>query len=282
MYDMEELLPIVGKLAEKYTGIDSTSITYEKAEQLMEAVLYCIREAEDEKPYSLATGERVSAQEMYRFGKAAVERKVQEALGLYHEILPEFSSYGNLCLKETFLNGLPEFFRWYDIEFDPQNTILTLDYSVLRELASYTGIDKIYEFLVCIRLEQRFLRVFPEDYVKGVLRQYYGKETDMVDNICEIFLLAVAGHVLIGKSLVEKLQEADYQKLWYYLQKTDMAEVADRLRELVGKLVERYCENSGELLEYLTGTLNSVAVRLKNTSVYGELSPYPACTVTIF
>lgn len=138
MYDMEELLPIVGKLAEKYTGIDSTSITYEKAEQLMEAVLYCIREAEDEKPYSLATGERVSAQEMYRFGKAAVERKVQEALGLYHEILPEFSSYGNLCLKETFLNGLPEFFRWYDIEFDPQNTILTLDYSVLRELASYT------------------------------------------------------------------------------------------------------------------------------------------------
>ena len=50
-----------------------------------------------------------------------------------------------------------------------------------------------------------------------------------------------------------------------------MAEVADRLRELVGKLVERYCENSGELLEYLTGTLNSVAVRLKNTSVYGEL-----------
>lgn len=33
-YEMEELVPIVGKLAEKYTSHESTSITYEKAEQL--------------------------------------------------------------------------------------------------------------------------------------------------------------------------------------------------------------------------------------------------------
>ena len=31
-YEMEELVPIVGKLAEKYTGYESTSITYEKAD----------------------------------------------------------------------------------------------------------------------------------------------------------------------------------------------------------------------------------------------------------
>lgn len=41
-YTMEELVPVVGKLAEKYTAYESTSITYEKAEQLMGAVLYCI------------------------------------------------------------------------------------------------------------------------------------------------------------------------------------------------------------------------------------------------
>ena len=41
-YEMEELVPLVGKLEEKYTGHESTSITYEKAEQLMEAVIYCI------------------------------------------------------------------------------------------------------------------------------------------------------------------------------------------------------------------------------------------------
>jgi hypothetical protein len=34
-YKMEELVPIVGELAEKYTTFESTSISYEKAEQLM-------------------------------------------------------------------------------------------------------------------------------------------------------------------------------------------------------------------------------------------------------
>ena len=38
-YEMEELVPIVGKLAEKYTAFESTSVSYEKAEQLMGAVL---------------------------------------------------------------------------------------------------------------------------------------------------------------------------------------------------------------------------------------------------
>ena len=46
---MEELVPIVGKLAEKYTSFESTSISYEKAEQLMGAVLYSIHEWEAEE-----------------------------------------------------------------------------------------------------------------------------------------------------------------------------------------------------------------------------------------
>ena len=47
-YDMEELIPLVARLAEKYTGFESSSISYERAQQLMEAVLYCIREYKGE------------------------------------------------------------------------------------------------------------------------------------------------------------------------------------------------------------------------------------------
>ena len=43
-YTMEELLPVVAALTAKYTGNESTSVTYEKAEQLMGAVVYCIQE----------------------------------------------------------------------------------------------------------------------------------------------------------------------------------------------------------------------------------------------
>ncbi len=41
---MEELLPLMEELTKKYTSGESTSVTYEKAQELMEAVLYCIWE----------------------------------------------------------------------------------------------------------------------------------------------------------------------------------------------------------------------------------------------
>lgn len=61
-YTMEELVPIVGKLAEKYTTYESTSIAHEKAGQLMEAVLYCIRELEQDGDNFAISTDRISAQ----------------------------------------------------------------------------------------------------------------------------------------------------------------------------------------------------------------------------
>ena len=63
-YKMEELIPVVSRLAEKYTAFEDSSVTYEKAEQLMEAVLYCIRELERSDENLIAVGKELcSAQQ---------------------------------------------------------------------------------------------------------------------------------------------------------------------------------------------------------------------------
>lgn len=205
-YKMEELMPIVGKLAQRYTAGESTSVTYEKAEQLMGAVLYCIREqayAEHENErYGSGSGseacgaafmrsesisvrqEKLSARQAYERGLACVEKKVREALSLYNELMLRFDSYGNQCLHETLVKGMPEFFKWYDMHFAPQDTILTLDYPVLQDLSVYTGIDRIYEYLLCIEKEQVFLRTFPRNDVIDALTRYNPAYEDMIDNVC--------------------------------------------------------------------------------------------------
>lgn len=224
-YTMEELIPIAGELVEKYTAFESTSVTYEKAEQLMGAVLYCIHEAEltagsvwanaggdgagDEQANAgedAADSARVyaggdmaggavsvsakglTARQAYEAGTALVEKKVRKALAMYNEMMPGFSDYGNICLYDTVVKGLPEFFKWYDIKFNPQDTILTLDYPVTGNLSEYTGIDRIYEYLKRIRMEQEFLHTYPENYVRSVLREYCGEYEEMVENIYEVFV----------------------------------------------------------------------------------------------
>lgn len=265
-YEMEELLPIAGRLAKRYTGTDSTSISYEKAEQLMEAVLYCMQEAEL-GTFAAAAVQGTSARQIYEAGKAAVERKVKAALELYHKLLPEFCDYGSPYLADTVLKGLPEFFRWYDVEFDPQNTLLTLDYPVLRDLSFCTGIDRIYEFLVCIDIEQEFLRAFPRGMVKKLLHSRYGELEDMADNLCEGIMLVMAEHILAQKPLGEgRLLEEDYLFMKGCLGKMGLTDVKNRLGEAVKKFTEAYCENSGVLFAYLENAVNNAAVRLKNST----------------
>ena len=216
---MEEIMPIVAKLTERYTAGDSTSVTYEKAEQLMGAVLYCIREAkyaekdeedkrengqcenehsahdtssDEAKSIERHTGTRnlttcskgMSAQQAYETGLDCVEKKVKAALALYNDMQTQFDSYGNRCLYDTFVKGIPEFFKWYDMRFAPQDTILTLDYPVLKDLSAYTGIDRIYEYLLCIQKEQEFLHAFPRNDVIDALERYNPAHEDMIDNVC--------------------------------------------------------------------------------------------------
>ncbi len=263
-YEMEELLPIIAKLVEKYTGHESTSITYEKAEQFMEAVLYCIGEMSVSEGNSMIQIEKMSAQQAYEIGYKSVVRKVKSALDIYNDVLKGFTGYGNHCLYDTVVKGIPEFFKWYNVEFEPQNTILTLDYPVLKDLSPYSGIDKVYEFITCIRTEKIFLSRFSEDYVIDILRNYHCQYQDMVENICEIVYMDIIYHVLAGKSLAEQsFSESNYKQIQKVLFQFDREHIKNRLIEITKALVEKYYEDNNDLLKYLTASVDDIVVRLK-------------------
>ena len=266
-YEMEELVPIVGKLAEKYTSHESTSITYEKAEQLMGAVLYCIHELWESSGNAPSLNKKLSAQRAYEMGAAYVREKTGKALDLYNRILPEFCHYENKCLYDTFVKGIPEFFKWYDIQFEPQNTILTLDYPLLKDISEYTGIDKIFEFIKAIGLEQKFLKLFPAGYVINILSKDNRNWQESMDNICEIVFIHVIGHIMLGKSLtVIELKETDYFYMQEMFEQIALEDIKKHLEVTLEIYIKNYYENDRELLNYLSGAISGIVVRLKNAA----------------
>lgn len=271
-YDMEELIPIVGKLAEKYTSGENTSIPYEKAEQLMGAVLYCIREAEQWNENALLSAGGMGAQKAYEIGRSYVVEKTKKALQLYNEILPEFSHYENICLYDTFVKGLPRFFQRYDVRFEPQNTILTLDYPVLKDLSEYEGIDRIYDYILCIGLEQQFLHLFPSAYVNAILLKYNRLYKEMTDNLCEIVLMSVIGRILARIPLTAfPLEEKDYLHIQQALH-ADPEDIHTQLRNALDALTAPLEENGCRLCNYLFDTADQIVVRLKNAADNETLS----------
>ena len=160
-YELTELLPIVESLSRKYTRNESTSISYETAQQLMEAVLYCIQELEHTSADLPAAV--LSAADAYALGYEAVLRKTKQTAERYNALMEGFSSYGNRACEETIAQGFPAFFRWYDPLFAPQEHLLTLDYPLLRPLkhfAASTGSQHIWNVL---KLNNGFYGVFPRN-----------------------------------------------------------------------------------------------------------------------
>lgn len=271
-YKMEELLPVVETLAEAYTAHESTSITCETAEQLMGAVAYCIREMELCGGSHSILAEGIPAQKAYAIGAAQVQEKARRALAICNEILAEFNCYGNRCLHDTVTAGLPEFFKWYDVRFEPQNTIITLDYPVLKDLSRYTGIDKIYEYVLCIRLEQKFLRAFPEKRVIRILSKYNKRYEEAMDNICEVVFGAVIGHALARKPLAEPdWENEDYRRVQEVFIQEELQKINGRMEDAARGFVQSYCGDCGELAEYLCSAVRGITIRLKHAADNGFL-----------
>lgn len=220
---MEELLPILEKLSKKYTSNESSSITYETAQVLMGAILYCIKEYYqtesmnygNKSKYSSSVtesveditsikkcGEVIDAQKAYQMGYEAVIEKVKMTYQIYEEIINIWDDYGCKSYSDTIIEGMPQFFLKYDPKFNPQNHILTLDYGVLGKLDGFVGIDLIYEYLICIKKEWIFLRLFESQKIRNLLANGMQDYKNLfLGNIVEEVLIVAIGCMIAEKPM---------------------------------------------------------------------------------
>lgn len=207
-YQMEELVSIVAKLTKQYAGYESTSVTYEKAQQLMEAVLYCISELViDEKTTLLSSN--LTAEEAYGAGYEKVLEKVEQMRLLYNALTKIFDSYGNKCLYDAVVKEVPEFLMWYDVKYNPQNTIVILDYPLLVDISKYSGIDAVFEYVKHIYLEQLFLHSYPKVYVEHILQNECKDVKGMIENLFHIVL----SDIMKDKESKKRIQEMEEEYL---------------------------------------------------------------------
>lgn len=274
-FKTEDLLPLVGELAAKYTSKESTSITYEKARQLMEAVLYCIQEYEDhdsEEGGLITREDFTDAKNAYNMGYEMVVQKTKDTKIQYNEMMEEFHSYGNRCYYETFVKGLPGFFLSYDFHFQPQNHILTLDYPVLLPMGNLCGINAIQVYVNCVSLEQVFLGKLPEEYIRHVLKAYSRDCDELIINVAAITVRNILGGWIAGKEINTRgytKKEQERVKAFVNGNSRETIEVA--LKEGIFKLMEFQFDGNEELGNYLMSDMHDFSFELKNAVENGCL-----------
>lgn len=268
---MDELLPIVSELAQKYAGYESTSITYEKAQSLMEAVLFCLSEYNDSCADGLANKD-ISVKEQYNIGAKLLFEKVEDINKIFNEISFKFEDFGVKCLHDTVQKGIPHFLKCYDIKFCPQNTILTLDYPLLMDCSSLKGADAVYVYIRAIQTEQIFLGAFDRNYVISVLEKYDSEYTAMIENICSIILTNIIGHIAIRKHFDDTgfLYE-EYLQLSKVFEGKSIVDIENDIKGFIKEIVNRLYENNKDMLDYLCCETNNIAARIYTAIQHGQL-----------
>lgn len=244
-YEIEELMPVVYELCGCYTGKASTSVTYEKAQQIMGSVIYCIEELED-KDMLIDKKIQFSAQVAYRIGYERVLEKVQKARLLYNRISKFFNSYGNVIYENTFKRDIPAFFRWYDPKFNAQDFLIFLDYPILGSLEKYRGVDRILKYLEYIEIEQQFLSVFSCPSVQEIHQNYYFNYKEEVINICRLPLRHTLKY-MVGEIYEENIENVNEKKII----------------SCFSMLVNRKYQGNQEMMKYLNYDLKDYIVELK-------------------
>lgn len=273
--DPTKLLPVVSKLARAYTSNESTSISYEKAMQLMEAVLYCINEVSEENlPASAAFKEEEYAL-CYEMGYQHVLKKVEQTLSFYNQLLSTFQSYDLLFLKETILDGMPAFFLRYDPKFNPQDHLLTLDYTTILDLGSLCGVDRIQQYLQYIAFEQDFIACLPTEYVFQVLSAYHHNYKELPINLAELLYHHLLFCLLIDCP-IETIQfkELDAKKAAMRLLPLSDAAIKEKLNQLSALLMNQLGLPSQSLQAYFHASLPSFFHYLKNGITHDCLLHY--------
>lgn len=276
-YKAADLLALVRELAERYTGRESTSVPYERAQQLMEAVLYCMGQTQEAgnglvQSREIAGNGNLTAREAYERGYTLVIRRTEEAQRLYNKVIISFNGYGSRIYIDTVTRNIPGFFKWYDARFNPQQVFMGLDYPVPAPLGERQGIERVYRYLVCIQAEQRFLGKLSADYVGAALTASCPDYRELLVNLGEIVLRKILANLLVGISPAEITLAPDrYEALASAIGAVSGEELERRLRELAAGLAARYFSGDEEMAAYLDFYITGIAAELDSGARYGCL-----------
>ncbi len=267
---MEDLLPLVSALAHRYTRGESTSVSYETAQSLMEAVLYCL---EEYRHSSLAPAPKeISVKEQYQTGLRLVLEKTDRIRHNFNTLSPIFEDYGVKCLSDTVQKGIPAFLKWYDATFRPQDTLLTLDYPLLSDHSSMKGADAVDFYLDAIRTEQHFLNFFGTNCVTQILRQYTPTYEDMYENICDLVLQNAIGHIALRKPYGSVgFQREDHDLLSEIFGPESVSATEHMVIRFTKALVGQFYDSDPGLLSYLCCDARNIAVRIHTAVQNGQL-----------
>ena len=183
---------------------DSASMREEVARDVMDSVLYTLGLYLKQQP-SGETALRVLADadlnELYRKARRTLEGQCIASRRLWRAVRNTAVSTPHIAYRETLLEGIGGFFRWYDRDFAAHQTPGDVDYPLALPVPDTGGVEYVLQWLEQVLLENRFCRRFAPEEVHQVMLAVHPEYAALLVNLFDPVLMHALGPYLAGECL---------------------------------------------------------------------------------
>ena len=240
----------------KYCKGLSTSVTVEVGEQLLEAIYYTIdanfiNDFNMEKAIDLF--KKNSIKDLYKEGEGKLKDLFDDARDLYKRVCENKYDTELIAYNDTLIEEFGKYFDVYDMEFNPQDIDVSVDYPLIFGDLDQRGIYYVKNYLETIEIENSFCNCFDNKDVEALLdinaKRYKLNYRDLLTNVFEI---------AINNTILSIIVNDDFDDFYIYSEEINYLKnnlnqenVEQKVDKAVEKMISSLNIENDDLLQYI-------------------------------
>ena len=267
-----KLYKLLEKQAAKHNGVDSTSMPVEKAQDLLESLLYTI-EVTIENGITKEELLNSDFSLLIEQGQNILKEKLTSAKVEWKLMCQDLPQIQNVYYLSTIKN-LSQFFQNYDIYYGTHHIPCSIDYWPLCPVSeTIKGINYIEEYLHRIQIENDFLHCFEHTDIIMLYERYLPDYADSLFNLCDPVLTNAIGLGLLEED-IHKLNISSTHRITLYqiLEGASIDELQSLLKQAVLYVCQRIGMTNREEQEYFVHAASELAFRIHEALKHQDLS----------
>ena len=258
LYNVQiKISEILKDLIMRYTKGESTSVTVEKAEKLIIGIWYTIdayMKTFENLEIAIDTLKKEEISYIYERGKGVLKEDFKITEKLYEKTLKN-QICTDLIAYNTTLSGIENFFKYYDLEFEPDENAADIDYPLIFDDWDMVGLYYMKNYLWNLYVENEICNKFDNKDIHKILKTYgdiYKIDyRDLLINIFEMTINNAVFSILCNSNSLE-IEKEEFEKLNNNLKKITTEEVRELIEEIISS------DNIYEKITLINKKINSI------------------------
>ncbi|MCY7757847.1 DUF6179 domain-containing protein [Bacillus inaquosorum] len=268
-----EMMQILQRLIDQHTQGESTSVTTETAEGIMISLLYAMDAyaLHFEKPEEVLVHlHSDSVKNIYTKGVELLHYYFEEAKQLYQDVKKMKLDVPVDAYNLTIDESLPIFMNNYNIIFEAQNTMASIDYPLATDNMQLQGVFYIKQYLERLLIETRFCHFFNHQDLMYVLTNFgricrFNYRIELF-NIFELMINNAVFSLLSGSGANQvRISEVQYDRLSRLLSDCHADKRANLINEAFDQL-QRDLKTDQTLTSYINLYREEFIQRVNNAA----------------